>query len=97
MLKRHYRYMNKNLDAYDENDPLSLLISEEAVGEIDQAINSLPAKCKEIFILAKLDGYSYQEIAKKLNISMNTVNKQITRAMNKLRNELGNTYLKTGK
>lgn len=52
------------------------------------AINSLPPKCREIFILNKIDGKKYKEIAEKLNISINTVENQMSVALRKLRVQL---------
>jgi len=69
---------------YDENNPLSVLIADETMTEIEQAIEALPNNCKKVFLL-QLDGFSYQEITKKLGISINTVKKQISIAMEKLR------------
>ena len=87
-----YRIDNSDLfaGAQDDNDPLSLLISRETVAKIEQAIDTLPAQCKEVFELVRMEGLTYQEVADKLGISINTVRTQITRAMNKLRELLGN-------
>jgi len=90
--REHAQYMLDNSDLFQSqtgNDPLSMLISQETVTEIERAINALPAQCKEVFTLARLEGLSYQEIADKLDISINTVRTQITRAMSKLRESLG--------
>ena len=89
--REHAQYMMDNRDLFQSqsNDqPLSLLISKETVSEIENAIDTLPAQCKEVFSLARLDGLSYQEIAEKLGVSINTVRTQITRAMAKLRKSL---------
>ena len=74
----------------DNNDPLSMLISQERQREIENAINALPAQCREVFVLAKLEELSYQEIAEQLGIAIGTVRTQITRAMTKLRESLEN-------
>ena len=86
----HAMYMMENSDLFQSQDdqPLNMLISQEIVAEIENAIDALPAQCKEVFSLARLDGLSYQEIADKLGVSINTVRTQITRAMTKLRESL---------
>lgn len=76
------------LDIQCSKNPLSLLISEETLTHIENAIESLPPKCKKVFLLAKMDGLSYREIAEQLKISVNSVNKQITKALNILRESL---------
>ena len=45
------------------------------------AIDSLPEKCREIFILSKRDGLKYEEIADELGLSVNTVRNQIIKAL----------------
>jgi RNA polymerase sigma factor (sigma-70 family) len=42
-----------------------------------QAIESLPERCRVILTLQKLHGFSNQEIAQKLGLSVNTVNAQL--------------------
>ena len=90
--REHAQYMIDNQDLFQsqtDNNPLTLLTSNETVAEIEKAIDALPAQCKEVFTLARLEGLSYQEIAEKLDISINTVRTQITRAITKLRESLG--------
>lgn len=55
---------------------------------IENAIDKLPEKIKEIFRLAKQDGLSYDEIAKYLKISQKTVENQMGNAYKKLREYL---------
>ena len=50
------------------------------------AIDSLPEKCREVFLLSKRDGLKYEEIARELGISENTVRNQISKALNVLKN-----------
>lgn len=45
------------------------------------AIDSLPEKCREVFLLSKRDGLKYEEIAEELGISENTVRNQISKAL----------------
>lgn len=49
------------------------------------AIDSLPDKCREIFILNKRDGLKYEEIAQELDLSVNTVRNQISKALKMLK------------
>ena len=55
---------------------------------IQKAISILPEKCREVFVLRKIDGLKNKEIAKSLNISQKTVERHISIALNKLRKEL---------
>jgi RNA polymerase sigma-70 factor (ECF subfamily) len=58
------------------------------VHEIEEAINDLPEKCREVFYLCRFENMSYEEISAKLNISVNTVRTQMSRALVKLRESL---------
>lgn len=73
-----------SLEAFDEK-----LFSEPDIETIVQnAINSLPEKCREIFVMNKFDGKKQKAIAEELNISINTVESQMAIAYKKLREEL---------
>lgn len=54
-----------------------------------KAITSLPERCREIFLMAKRDGMTHQEIAAELGISVKTVENQMTKAFRTLRGDLG--------
>lgn len=56
---------------------------------IDQAINELPERCRQIFSLSRFEEMSYQEIADQLGISIKTVENQISKALRLLREALG--------
>jgi RNA polymerase sigma-70 factor, ECF subfamily len=91
VLRKYYEYASYILDNKDlwspvsANYPLANLISQEIVGEIESAIQDLPEHCREIFQLSRFEELSYEEIAEKLDISINTVRTQMSRALQKLR------------
>ena len=59
----------------------------------DNIINDLPGRQKEVYLLSRQNGLSYKEIAKKMNISVNTVENHLVRALRTIRKELGNISL----
>lgn len=61
----------------------------ELESKIWQVINSLPEKCKEVFVLNRFEGKKYAEIAEHLNISVKTVETQMSKALKTLRDHLG--------
>jgi len=65
-----------------------LVISSETKTELYQAIEMLPPKRREVFILCKLESKSYEEVSKLLNISPGTVNDHIRKANRFLRQYL---------
>lgn len=60
--------------------------------DIDQAIKDaiavLPEKCREVFVLSKMNGLKNREIAEKQNISEKTVERHMSIALRKLREKL---------
>jgi RNA polymerase sigma-70 factor (ECF subfamily) len=65
---------------------------EDIESMIKKALESLPEKCREIFIKNKIEGKKQKEIAEELNISINTVESQMAIAYKKLRKELKNKF-----
>lgn len=45
------------------------------------AIDTLPEKCREIFLMSKRDGLKQEEIASELGISLQTVKNQVSKAL----------------
>jgi RNA polymerase sigma-70 factor (ECF subfamily) len=69
----------------NEENGASAMMACELEQQINQAIEDLPKKCQEIFRLSRQENLSIKEIAEQLNISSNTVQKQISIAIAKLR------------
>jgi len=62
-----------------------LLSLKELTRIIESEIEKMPVKMREIFELSRKEYLSQKDIAKLLNLSENTVNNQIQRALKKLR------------
>lgn len=60
--------------------------------KIWKAIDKLPEKCREVFLMSKRDGLSNEEIAEDLDISIKTVKNQMTKAFSRLREELSDGH-----
>lgn len=65
-------------------DPENTLISLENVRIIQTIINELPPRCKLMFRLVKEDGLKYREVADLLNVSVKTVETQLSLALSKI-------------
>lgn len=76
-----------NLEALEAVDE-TLILDSDLEQKIHEAIQSLPGKCREIFILSRVEGLKYTEIAEKLHLSTSTVDNQIGIALKKLRVKL---------
>lgn len=89
-----HRYVERQLaeakqsEAYFEVE----VLREEVYRLLDKAIASLPDRSRDILLL-KLQGLKNQEIAEKLNISVNTVNTLKANAYKVLRDLLQDKYL----
>jgi RNA polymerase sigma-70 factor (ECF subfamily) len=78
----------EELLAISQETGLSIYIARELENKINKAIENLPAQCREIFKLSRVEGLKHQEIAEKKGIALNTVQKQISIALSKLKTEL---------
>ena len=80
--KKYIEGVDTFFEDYDEDNinKLNLLIEKE--------IEKLPKKCKKAFLLSKKEGLTYIEIAEYRNISVKTVEKQISKAFRILRKKL---------
>jgi RNA polymerase sigma-70 factor (ECF subfamily) len=58
---------------------------KELKNRINRVIDSLPARCKEVFIKSRIEGKKYSEIATEMNISIKTVEVQMGKALRVLR------------
>lgn len=65
-----------NLQTPDER-----LISQEEMNRINHVINNLPPRCKQVFVLAKIEKLVYKDIADLLGISVKTINAQVAKAL----------------
>ena len=61
---------------------------ERLISQVRMEIENLPPKCKQSFLLSKLEGLTNIEIAEHLNISTKTVEGHITKAFSILRKTL---------
>jgi RNA polymerase sigma-70 factor (ECF subfamily) len=79
------------IEAIDEtiDEDNSELLARK-IASITEGIKRLPPKCKETFLLSKKDGLTNIEISEYLNISIKTVEGQLTKAYKLLRKHAGN-------
>jgi RNA polymerase sigma-70 factor (ECF subfamily) len=76
---------------YIDNNEFSAhesLLAKELEAHIIHSIKKLPSECRKIFELSRSEGLKYREIADTLNISVKTVEAQMSKALRSLRLEL---------
>jgi len=75
------------IDVIDED------VDDEDIYELQRllqkAINELPDRCKEIFVMATIEKKKYAEVADLLGISVNTVKVQVSKAYRILKGKIG--------
>lgn len=83
-------YLASLIDFMDQyaQTPEEIMISHQLQNLLDEQIETLPPKMKEIFLLSREAQLSYKEIAEKLNISDKTVKKQISNSLKIIRMRL---------
>lgn len=66
---------------------------DELEESIRSAIRELPEQCRIVFMLSRYEELRYSQIAEKLNISVNTVENQISKALRILREKMKDTIV----
>ena len=77
--------LNLKMQSLDRFDVLDIYEGNEMEKLVREVINSLPKKCRAIFLLSRMEGLKYREISERLGISVNTVECQMGIALKKLR------------
>lgn len=96
--KLHMEYINQQLpvegetepsnDFADHQSPERVLAAQQQLQSIYDAMNSMPLKCRQAFLLHRARGLSYSEIAREMNISVSSVEKYILQALKVCRRQI---------
>jgi RNA polymerase sigma-70 factor (ECF subfamily) len=94
----HYIDHNKVMDRYTEEmmskkpenpeNPSEILDYKELQGKIARVLDRLPERCGKIFYMNRFEGLKYAEIAKRLSVSLKTVESNMGRALKEFRKAL---------
>ena len=69
------------MDILDERDQIDAIVnSHQELMMLIKAVQQLPERCRQVFTLRKVYGYSQKEIAARMNITENTVEQQLIKA-----------------
>ena len=71
-----------------ENDTDNYMLYSELENNLEKALKKLPADVTTTFSLSRFDGFTYHEIAEKLNVSVRTVEVRVSKALVMLREQL---------
>lgn len=89
--EEHILTMKINLDSLEALNE-HIFYRDDLENKVNLAIESLPDKCRQIFIMSKIEGKKQKQIAEELNISVNTVETQMGIAYKKLKEGLKDCY-----
>jgi RNA polymerase sigma factor (sigma-70 family) len=69
------------MDVLDEREQIDAIVnSHQELAMLVRVIQELPDRCRQVFTLRKVYGYSQKEIAARMNIAENTVEQQVVKA-----------------
>ena len=85
----YFNYLKKNnlLDSFS-TDTENNYDDKELALQIQAAIDSLPEKCRRVFIMSRFEDMKYKDIALELDISSKTVERHMGIALERLRQML---------
>lgn len=73
----------------EEPSPEQIVADRQELGRVAALIAALPPKCREAFTLRKVHGLSQKEVARKLGVSENTIEKHVGKALAILTHKVG--------
>ncbi|MBO9732108.1 MAG: RNA polymerase sigma-70 factor [Chitinophaga sp.] len=82
------RDLHAGVDAVEAAPPEALLHSKETIALLQNAVNTLPVKQREVFLLSRTNGLTHDQIAAQMQLSKKTVANLITLALNQIREYL---------
>lgn len=92
---RHNKIVERHQEAAQFAEPAEQADAERQIGDeqwrilLHQAIAELPPRCRDVFILHKIRGLGYRDIARLLDISESAVEKHIIKGLSHCRKRLG--------
>lgn len=91
----HEKYITKVLEGVHSHaiTPEEALQIKELSEKINQSIRKMPDKCREVFLMSRIDNLPNKLIAEKLEISVSTVEKHISKAMSILKTDFREYHL----
>ncbi len=83
------KYLVKLEPAIDNHSPEDQLAYQELTTKYETALDELSEKQRTVFLMSRMEGLKYQEIADRLELSVKAVEKRMSYALSYLRNALG--------
>ncbi len=87
-VKEKHRNMSRSEANVSDPDLEEMMDAVELEARVYEIVTKLPEKCRQIYIMSRVDGKRNREIADELNLSVRTVETQISKALKSLKNSL---------
>ncbi len=84
-VKQNYNEHFTKVDKSDLLSPDEELEYKELNEKLDNILNELPERQRDIFVLSRFEGLKYSEIAEKFGLSVKTIEAEMTKALKELR------------
>lgn len=96
---RKARKITDYIEDYDSSEELlntddleSNIMAQQKLGNYCEAVASLPTQCRRVVIMKKVYGMQNKEIARRLELSVSTVEKHLTKGIRRLNSTITSRY-----
>lgn len=87
--RRRLHFKDVNTEPREQaGSPEDDFISDELFAVYVKALDRLPERCRQVFILVKEEKKTYMQVAEEMEISVKTVDAQLQKAMSRLKDEI---------
>lgn len=86
--KYDLKFKSTWFDTAESQSPDHILEMKELDEKLQKTISGLPEKCRVVYLMNRIDNLTYGQIAENLQVSVKSVEKQMSKALSVLRTEL---------
>lgn len=79
------KYLNEVRFNFTEETSTNLLEYQELKTQYEKILADLPSKQRDVFLMSRLEGFTYKEIAERLELSVKAVEKRMSLALGVLK------------
>lgn len=82
------KYLNEVRFNFTEETSTNLLEYQELKTQYEKILADLPSKQRDVFLMSRLEGFTYKEIAERLELSVKAVEKRMSLALGVLKKNI---------
>lgn len=83
-----YKFLNLQVERKEKKTPQYLMEMQEFDQKLQDTLAKIPEGAREVFLMNRVEGLKYREIAERLGLSMKAIEKRMSRALAILREEI---------